>query len=66
MQPKFCIIFSSTLLYIDDSNDVFAMKILISLFLCKGSVHEDVFSFFYGEYDVCCNKVDVMFMKFLL
>ena len=37
----------------DDSNDVFAMKILISLFLCKGLVHEDVFSLFYGEYDVC-------------
>ena len=28
---------------------VYAVKILISLFLCKGSVHEDVFSFFYGE-----------------
>ena len=50
----------------DDSNDVLAIKILVSLFLCKGSVFEDIFSLFYGEYDVRYNKVDVVSMKFLL
>ena len=46
-------LFTCMLLRIDcDHKQVFVMKLLVSLLLCKGTEFTDSFILLYGEYDV--------------